>query len=42
MEIHIATWEIGRDQVKVSYTSKRAVLKDQIARWAMRWDHWIS
>jgi hypothetical protein len=31
-------WEIERDQVKVSYTARREVLKVQVARRAMRWD----
>jgi hypothetical protein len=42
MEIHISRWEMERDQWKVSRTARGAVVKVQIAKWAMRWDHWIS
>jgi hypothetical protein len=36
MDFQIARWAIKRDQVKVSYTARRAVLKVQIARREVR------
>jgi hypothetical protein len=42
MDFQVARWEMERDQVEVSYTVRREVLKVQISRWEMRWDHSIS
>jgi hypothetical protein len=42
MDFQVARWEMERDQVEVSSTSRGAVSKVHISKWAMRWDQLIS
>jgi hypothetical protein len=40
----LSSCQVGNEKRSAEYphTARGAVMKVQIARWAMRWDHWIS